>query len=105
VTKRVLPLPDLTGINGHNFNGSGRTSMAKFYVECGDLRVVVQAANPIPAAAKALSWATEDDRLGDLVTISERGYPGDRRGGQLYDADIVVETGTLISLITEHDLF
>ncbi len=79
--------------------------MGKFYVESGDLRVVVQASNPIPAAARALSWATENDQLGHLVTISERGYPTDRCGGQLYDADVVVETGTLISLISEHDLF
>jgi hypothetical protein len=78
--------------------------MAKFYVESGDLRVVVQASNPIPAAARALSWATEEDRLGRLVTISERGFPTDRQGGRLYDADVVVETGTLLSLISEHDL-
>ena len=78
--------------------------MAKFYVECGDLRVVVQASNPIPAAARALSWATEDDQLGHLVKISERGYPADRRGGRLYKADLVVETGTLLGLISEHDL-
>ena len=79
--------------------------MAKFYVECGDLRVVVQTSNPIPAAARALSWAMEEDQLGHLVTISERGYPTDRRGGRLYEADVVVEAGTLLSLISEHDLF
>ena len=79
--------------------------MAKFYVECGDLRVVVQASNPIPAAARALSWATEADQLGHLVTISERGYPTQRSGGRLYEADVVVEVGTLLGLISEHDLF
>lgn len=78
--------------------------MAKYYVECGDLRVVVQAATPIPAAARALSWATQEDRLDHLVTISERGFSRERQGCRLYDADTVVETGTLLGLITEHEL-
>ena len=78
--------------------------MAKFYVECGDLRVVVQASNPIPAAARALSWATDEDRLEHLVTVSERGFSRDRQDARLYENDVVVETGTLLALISEHEL-
>jgi hypothetical protein len=78
--------------------------MAKFYVESGDLRVVVQASNPIPAAARALSWASDADRLDEFVTVSERGFVSDRRHQRLYDTDVVVETGTLLSLISEHEL-
>ncbi len=77
--------------------------MGKFYVESGDLRVVVQASNPIPAAAKALSWATDQDRLDRLVTVNERGFISDRPGGRTYASDVIVETGTLLALIAEHD--
>ena len=77
--------------------------MAKYYVESGDLRVVVQASNPIPAAAKALSWVTDQDRLAPVVTVSERGFVGDRLGSRTYASDVVVETGTLLALIEEHD--
>jgi hypothetical protein len=90
--------------NSTQYSLLGETQMAKFYVECGDLRVVVQASNPIPAAARALSWATQEDRLGQLVTVSERGFSRDRQGGRLYDTDIVVEAGTLLGMIDEHEL-
>ena len=77
--------------------------MAKYYVESGDLRVVVQASNPIPAAARALSWVTDQDRLHRLVTVNERGFVSDRPGRRVYPSDVVVETGTLLALIAEHD--
>jgi hypothetical protein len=77
--------------------------MAKFYVECGELRVVVQASNPIPAAAKALSWVTSEDHLDPVVLVSERGFAGDRPRAQRYPGDVAVETGTLLGLIAEHD--
>ncbi len=77
--------------------------MGKYYVESGDLRVVVQATNPIPAAAKALSWATDQDRLDRLVTVNERGFISDRPRGRTYASDVIVETGTLLALIAEHD--
>lgn len=78
--------------------------MAKFYVESGDLRVVVQAQAPIPAAAKALSWVTEDDHLDNYITVNEQGFVRDRPRRRLRQTDIRVETGTLLAMIAEHDL-
>ena len=78
--------------------------MAKFYVESGNLRVVVQATAPIPAAAKALSWVTEDDHLEGFVTVNEQGFIRDRPRRRLRKSDIRVETGTLLAMIAEHDL-
>jgi hypothetical protein len=77
--------------------------MAKFYVESGDFRVVVQAINPIPAAAKAMGWVTDQDRLDRFVLVNERGFVADRSDGQLYETDVRLETGTLFSLVEEHD--
>jgi hypothetical protein len=77
--------------------------MAKYYVQCGDLRVVVQASSPIPAAAKALSWATQEDRLDALVTVNERGFLSGQPAGRTHQGGVVLETGTLLALIAEHD--
>jgi hypothetical protein len=77
--------------------------MAKFYVESGNLRVVVEAATPIPAAAKALAWVTDRDRLEPFVVVNERGFPSSRDRQQPYPSDVILETGTLLSLIAEHD--
>lgn len=77
--------------------------MAKYYVQSGDLRVVVQASNPVPAAAKALAWVTDEDRLDRYVTVNERGFSGGRFGSQPLAGDVVLETGTLLALIAEHD--
>ena len=78
--------------------------MPKFYVESGDLKVVVQATGPIPAVAKALAWATPEDRLDPHVVVNERGFVSDRRGRRRYKSDIVLETGTMMGLIKEHEL-
>ena len=77
--------------------------MAKYYVESGDLRVVVQASKPVPAAAKALSWVNDDDRLDRYVFVNERGFSSDRSADRSGHADVVLETGTLLALIAEHD--
>lgn len=78
--------------------------MAKFYVESGDLRVVVQATAPIPAAAKALSWVTDEDHLDDFVTVNEQGFIRDRSSRRCRRNDIRLETGTLLAMIAEHEL-
>jgi hypothetical protein len=77
--------------------------MAKYYVESGDLRVVVQASNPVPAAAKALSWVNDQDRLDRYVTVNERGFFNDGCSDQSGRCDVILETGTLLALIAEHD--
>jgi hypothetical protein len=78
--------------------------MAKFYVESGDFRVVVEASNPISAAATALCWATEEDRLDRSVLVNERGFVGDRPDRSGYGSDIRLEICTLFSLLGEHGL-
>lgn len=78
--------------------------MAKYYVESGDLKVVVQASNPIPAAAKALTWIDEHDELDLVIVVNERGFVSDRPHKRRYASDVVVETGTLLRMIAEHDL-
>ena len=78
--------------------------MPKYYVESGDLKMVVQAERPVPAAAIALSWATEDDRLDRYVSVNERGFRGAAATAREGDATVVLETGTLYGLIAEHGL-
>ena len=78
--------------------------MPKYYVESGDLKVVVQAERPIPAAATALSWATEYDRLDRYVTVNERGFRSAESPHRDAESMVVLETGTLYSLIAEHAL-
>jgi hypothetical protein len=77
--------------------------MAKYYVESGDLQVVVQASSPIPAAAKALSWVNEHEQLAPQITVNERGFISNRPAGRMPPSGIAVETGTLLALIAEHD--
>ncbi len=79
--------------------------MAKYYVESGQLQVVVQARGPISAAAKALSWTTDEDCLEDVVTVNERGFLSTRSNPLPTSTDLVLETGTLMCLIEEHELF
>jgi hypothetical protein len=78
--------------------------MAKYYVESGELRVVVQARGPVAAAARALSWVTEQDRLDPWVTVNERGFIADRSKPRLDSSEVALETGTLLGLILEHEL-
>jgi hypothetical protein len=79
--------------------------MAKFYVESGDLRVIVDGAAPVPAAAKAVSQAVvKHVDLAQMVTVSERGFVSERDGGWLFDTDLMLETGTLLSMVAEHEL-
>ncbi len=79
--------------------------MAKFYVESGDLRVIVDDSAPVPAAARAIGQAvTNHVELAQMVTVSERGFVSDREGGWLYDTDLMLETGTLLSLVAEHEM-
>jgi hypothetical protein len=79
--------------------------MAKFYVESGDLRVIVDGAAPVPAAAVAVAQAAHRHvDLAEMVTVSERGFVSQREGGWLYDTDLMLETGTLLSMVAEHEL-
>jgi hypothetical protein len=82
----------------------GGINMAKFYVESGEFRVVVQAAGPVAAAARALSWATCEDQLAPTVSVNERGFPGNRQAPSPSAGGVVLETGTLLGLIQEHEL-
>jgi hypothetical protein len=82
-----------------------RAEMAKFYVESGDLRVVVDGSAPVPAAAVAVSHAAMGHvELAQMVTVSERGFVSDREGAWLYDTDLALETGTLLSMLSEHEM-
>ncbi len=79
--------------------------MAKYYIESGDLRMIVEGSAPVPAAARAISQAVARHvGLAQMVTVSERGYVSQREGGWLYDTDLMLETGTLLGLVAEHEL-
>jgi hypothetical protein len=77
--------------------------VAKYYVESGDLRMIVENQSPVRAAAAALGFA-EGIELDAQVTVNERGFIALRPSGQRYVTDLVLETGLLLSLITEHEL-
>ena len=77
--------------------------MAKYYVESGDLRMIVEHRYPVRAAAEALAYA-EGVELGPLVTVNERGFIALRENRQRYVTDIVLETGLLLAIIAEHEL-
>ena len=82
--------------------------MAKYYVESGELRKIVEAVSPICAAARAISLVTEDEwsdlRMNAVITVNERGYVRDRPYRRHQEGDIVIETGTLMAILSEHDL-
>ncbi|MBW3600668.1 MAG: hypothetical protein KY475_25820 [Planctomycetes bacterium] len=79
--------------------------MAKFYVESNSLRVIVDGAAPVPAAALAVSQAVARHvELAEIVTVSERGFVSEREGGWLYDTDLMLETGTLLGMLAEHEM-
>ncbi len=73
--------------------------MAKFYVESGDLQVVVEAERAIPAAARALSWTHEHFKLAPRVSIKRRS-----NGANEPTPLMELETGTLLSMIGEYDM-
>ena len=77
--------------------------MAKYYVESGDLRIIVENESPVRAAASALDFA-DGMVLGPQLTVNERGFIALRQSGQRYVDDLVLETGLLLSLIAEHEL-
>lgn len=77
--------------------------MAKYYVESGDFRIIVENQSPVRAAAAALDFAEGVD-LGPQVTVNERGFIALRPSRQRYMTDLVLETGLLLSLIAEHEL-
>jgi hypothetical protein len=76
--------------------------MAKYYVESGDLKVVIQANGPVAAAERALSCIGAKDNLDPVVTINERGFIRERKDRTTYSTDIVLETGTLMGMIGEY---
>lgn len=77
--------------------------MAKYYVESGDLRMIVENRYPVRAAAQALALA-DGVELGPYVTVNERGFVALRANRQRYATDIVLETGLLLAIIAEHGL-
>ena len=79
--------------------------MAKYYVESGRLRQVVEADKPIPAVARAINML-EDLSGWDLdrvITVNERGFIRDRPHREHYPSDIVLETGTLLGMLAENE--
>lgn len=48
--------------------------MAKYYVACGTLEVIVQADNPQQAVCTALDQANKNDELDDGIVVDERGF-------------------------------
>lgn len=78
--------------------------MSRYFVESGSLQAVVRAEGAVAAAAKALSWATEEDKLAPQVTVRRQSLasanPRRRRGAASRDL-WTLETGTLLSLL--HD--
>ncbi|HEV7280662.1 MAG TPA: hypothetical protein VGN57_10710 [Pirellulaceae bacterium] len=78
--------------------------MSRYIVESGSLQAVVRAEGAVAAAAKALSWATEEDRLAPQVTVRRQSLnaPKARRRRGAASRDFwTLETGTLLSLL--HD--
>ena len=79
--------------------------MAKFYVESKSLRAIVDGSAPVPAAALAVSQAVASHvELAEIVTVSERGFVSEREGGWLYATDLMLETGSLLSMLAEHEM-
>ena len=79
--------------------------MAKYYIESGELKRIIEASGPISAAAIALEGAREKDReLARVLTINERGFVRNRSHMQRYATDLVLETGTLLTLLWEQAL-
>lgn len=79
--------------------------MAKYYIESGELKRIIEATGPISAAAIALEGAREKDlELARVLTINERGFIRDRAHMQRYANDLVLETGTLLTLLWEQAL-
>ena len=76
--------------------------MAKYYIESGQLKRIIEASGPISAAAIALEAAREKDlELARVLTINERGFIRERSRAQRYASDLVLETGTLLTLLWE----
>ena len=77
--------------------------MAKFYVESGELRKIVEASSPICAAATAMAMIGEHDdlELARVVIVNERGFVRDRPYRRHQMGDMVLETGTLLAMLAE----
>ena len=80
--------------------------MAKYYVESGRLRKVVEADKPIPAVAKAIQMLEDLSGwdLDSVITVNERGFIRDRPFREQYPTDLVLETGTLLGMLAEHEM-
>ncbi len=79
--------------------------MPKYYVESGELHEIVDAWTPIRAISKALQNAREKEvPLARIVTANERGFIRNRLNQTLYETDLVLETGTLLGMMAEHEL-
>tara|TARA_Y100001960_G_C14441015_1_gene712518 strand:- start:19 stop:261 length:243 start_codon:yes stop_codon:yes gene_type:complete len=79
--------------------------MAKYYIESGQLKRIIEASGPISAAAIALETARDQDlELARTLSINERGFIRERPLLQRYASDLVLETGTLLTLLWEQAL-
>lgn len=78
--------------------------MSRYLVESGSLQAVVRAEGAVAAAAKALSWATEEDQLAPQVTVRRQAIAASnaRRRRSAATRDFwTLETGSLLTLL--HD--
>ncbi len=68
--------------------------MPKYYVQSGNVQLVVNRENEDDAcAALAAKWVTSDNlRLGEFIIISERGF-------DLHDEDMVVYTRSFLQML------
>lgn len=71
--------------------------MARFVVKSGDFQTVVEGTRAIPAAARALAWIDRKIKLGPRVEVVPFGGSG-------VTGALRLETGTLLSMLAEHDL-
>jgi hypothetical protein len=81
--------------------------MAKYYVETGNLQVVVDANEPFSACTKALVMRAEADdlfvnsnktlALSDQFTVNETGFPSNREPYAIHSGEHLVSTEEVLS--------
>jgi len=76
--------------------------MAKYYVETGNLQVVVDANEPFSACTKALMMYAESNTdksitLGDQFTVNETGFPSNREPYTIHSEEHLVSTEEVLS--------
>ena len=81
--------------------------MTKYYVETGNLQVVVDANEPFSACTKALVMRAEADdlfvnsnktlALSDQFTVNETGFPSNREPYTIHSGEHLVSTEEVLS--------